>query len=212
MWNRDMNCYTARDHAGTFDWVTENAEWSPGTDLMSWAKVVIEAAKELDLAALEDKEQEMEFPVFGYTTAEVYEDWDEYREAKIAEIESDYEQDLKDLVEFLTARDARRGADEDADEDDDDDEPQGADATDSSFEIYAKRNPGSNVTHVLRVDNGVVVDSQAIIPGGQLEYRRQYWDGTLIGLPVANLSGFSRTARYASREAYNRAVMAEWGD
>jgi hypothetical protein len=106
MYNSTTRSYTLEDASGSYNWIVKNcdrADFQGSTDqeIIEWAEREIATAKENAIYALENKLEGMTFPRMGYTTAQTFEDIDEYEAFKRAEIESDLNGELEYLIKFL---------------------------------------------------------------------------------------------------------------
>lgn len=93
-------------------WILENIDIDAlksmtDDDLMAWAKDACEPGREMAIYDLDDSEGNVEFPRFGYTTAQVFEDWDSYRAFKIEDINEETEAKVDEtFAALVNARDA----------------------------------------------------------------------------------------------------------
>lgn len=112
MYNTTTRSYTMEDASGTYNWFVEGlarADYQNMTDaaLLEWIDTHIEITKSSDLNELEESIQEMEFPRMGYTTAQTFENAEEYIAFKTEEIESDLKNERESLLSFVKAWIAR---------------------------------------------------------------------------------------------------------
>lgn len=104
MYNTTTRSFTMADPSGTYDWMVEGAD--PDLDMTDeeiggWVDGLIITAKENAVWNLELAIPTLKFPRWGYTTADRYENADEYRAFKMAEIESDLNAERPHVIQFL---------------------------------------------------------------------------------------------------------------
>ena len=108
MYNTTLHSYTLEDAGGSYDWIVENMEPADcqdmtDADLRDWVAELINTAKELDIAEMEEwaKRDETKYPIFGYTTAQVFDTPEEYIQFKTEEIASDFEHEREYVFDWL---------------------------------------------------------------------------------------------------------------
>jgi len=106
MYNSTTHSFTLADATGTFDWIIEGldaAEFAGNsdTDLYEWVDVLISNTIEQDDYDIEVRADDLDYPVYGYTTDQQYADQGEYIEAKSQELREDLHNERDAVVEFL---------------------------------------------------------------------------------------------------------------
>lgn len=108
MYNTTTHSYTMEDAGGSYNWIVEAldvTEYQTMTDeeIGKWVDTLIETAKEVEIANLSDvvDDEELTFPRFGYTTAQVFENAEDYAAFKRDEIESDLNAERDILIQFI---------------------------------------------------------------------------------------------------------------
>lgn len=87
-------------------------------------------------------------------------------------------------------------------------EPEPQKPADGPVEIW-QYTSATHVSHILTVWNGIVVDSQAVIYGGDFRYERNVYDPGALRQPIQNLTGFCRQERFASLADYCAATETD---
>lgn len=95
MYNNTTRSFTAQDASGSYAWIVENCERSDyqkmtHEDIYAWVDTIIDQCKEHDLYDVENKAETLTYPRYGYTTADVFQDSDEWLAFKRQEIAGDY--------------------------------------------------------------------------------------------------------------------------
>lgn len=80
-------------------------------------------------------------------------------------------------------------------------EPEPQNPADGPVEIW-QRTSATGVSHIVTVWAGTIVDSQAVIYGGDYRYERPVFDYSVLGLPIGDLVGFRRQEQFASLADY----------
>lgn len=108
MYNQLTRSYTMTDESGSHDWITENwdhkdyQDWSDA-DIYNYVDTLIENEifHQQEENNLEEKAYEMKYPRYGYTTADVFENPEEYIAFKKDEIETDLKNERETVFGYL---------------------------------------------------------------------------------------------------------------
>lgn len=108
MYDQTTKSFTLRDASGSYAWLWENmdaADCASMTDdeIYAWVDEQISHSKEMDTYAIEERAETLSYPVFGYTTAEKFENADEYIAFKIDELNSDMQADRESAFSAIKA-------------------------------------------------------------------------------------------------------------
>jgi len=106
MYDTTLRRFTLMDASQSYDWIVEGAdpaEVATMTDeeMGTWVDTLIEHSKEQDRYEIEERAASKSYPCYGYTTAQVFENEDEYIEAKRTEMEADYTDERDDVIRWL---------------------------------------------------------------------------------------------------------------
>lgn len=108
MYDNTTRSFTAQDASGSYDWIVENCDrddYLSLTDknIYAWVDTIIDQSKTTDLYAIEDKAETLNYPRFGYTTADRFENAEEWLAFKRQEIEQDYLAEREYVFAYLKA-------------------------------------------------------------------------------------------------------------
>jgi hypothetical protein len=106
MYNQTTRSYTMEDGTGSYTWIVEGLDvkdYQTMTDeeIYAWIDREIENVKERAFVDLEESLSSLSFPRMGYTTAQVFEDVEEYEAFKRAEIEEDLKAEREVVFNFI---------------------------------------------------------------------------------------------------------------
>lgn len=103
MYNTTTKSYTLEDQSSKpYAWITENcdpADYQQMTDaeIYDWIDQLIAHEKEEDTRQIEEWAEKRRYPSYGYTTAQVFENADEYTAFHTQQLEDD----MKDEREYV---------------------------------------------------------------------------------------------------------------
>lgn len=106
MFNTTTRTFTLEDASGSYDWIVEGAdpaEVATMTDeeMGTWVDTLIEHSKEQDRYEIEERAASKSYPCYGYTTAQVFENEDEYIAAWLADMEEDYKVERGEVINLI---------------------------------------------------------------------------------------------------------------
>lgn len=85
----DETDFSLADATGDYDWIFEGYE--PYTesdwDIEGWLDGLVEVERERCISAIEERGEEIEYPFMLYTTTNIIENAEEYKAAKLREME-----------------------------------------------------------------------------------------------------------------------------
>lgn len=108
MYDNTTRSYTLKDASGSYAWIVENMQRSDvasmtDDELTAWVNDLIDDAKGYDLEKIEDAAPAQTYPRYGYSTADVLNDEDEYLAYWRGWVERDYADESPQVVAWLKA-------------------------------------------------------------------------------------------------------------
>jgi hypothetical protein len=103
MFNTTTRSFTCADYSGSFGWIVDGVEPEQidASRIEAMADQAISQTAESDTNDVESSAYSMTFPKFGYTTAHVYQDAEDYIDQKKDEIASDLAAERSEIIAFL---------------------------------------------------------------------------------------------------------------
>lgn len=108
-YNKTTKSYTLEDQSSKpLDWIVEGCDPADYTSLTDddfgkWVDTLIDNEKENDTYDLDKALDTMIFPRYGYTTAQIFENANEYRAFKLQEMNDDFAAERADVIAYLKA-------------------------------------------------------------------------------------------------------------
>ena len=107
MYNTTTKSFTVGDDSSEpYDWIIQDADKeacrdATDDDINRWIDEVIEYAIEYDDLAIEQQAENLNYPVYGYTTAQQFQNEDEYIAFKKQELRDDLAAERSAVFQFL---------------------------------------------------------------------------------------------------------------
>lgn len=106
MYSTSTRSFTLADDAGSFNWITEGldpADYQHMTDaeIYTWIDSHISSTIDRDEADIEERASELEYPVWGYTTDQQFQNEGEYITFKKQELRDDLAAERDEVFEFI---------------------------------------------------------------------------------------------------------------